>query len=732
MATLYVDYEGGNDANNGTSYALRKKTITSASSVASAGDTVRVMASPAATNMGNAAWTNLSPTVTLASGRTANIYLDGAWTAAANVTATTSTTRKEGSNSSSLAFAAGFTTGLAGYYATGTLNLSSYQKISFWIRSSAAVADASIYQIKLCSDTAGATPVDTLTLPAIALIANTWAPITIDKGSALGASIASVALYTSSDPGTPTILLDNIFATNDLSLTSLIGKNSGSELWWQPRSISTTTIILEQGPNSSAATASRGYVGTTEAAVTTYCREPIPVATVTAATTDLFTIGTSGSAGSPITFSGGWNRTDMSTQTDVTWFSGQNGYGELLGISAKTYNSFEKINGVFMSSFLSAGGASNNITATSCNVVASMNQGIFINTTALTQPVNTLTSCSAIQGASVGIYLPTNSQQNLTSCRSYTNLDSGIYLNLTMTGSVFSGNDSQNNTGNGIECAGAENIRDSSGTYSNNTLSGISLSMTVGCKFYSATASSNGVAGVSFTNSPQNAFYSLTTASNTSGSIDIVGNSASGENYFYNWTRSESTALVTPVNYLDSMFYSVSEGSATNHAIYTDNGTIVSDATVRHTASGISWKLSPTSTIRDSAYPLVQRVAAVAVKANVAQTATIWLRRTNTGLTGTFRIRGGQILGVAADVTASISVAADTWEQLTLNFTPTADGVVEFEVLCYGGTTYSLYWDDFAISAASYINASSGDYGWLMQGAYIGSAGASMRSYTFG
>lgn len=39
----------------------------------------------------------------------------------------------------------------------------------------------SIYQIKLCSDTAGATPVDTLTLPACGTAANTWVNLTLPK-----------------------------------------------------------------------------------------------------------------------------------------------------------------------------------------------------------------------------------------------------------------------------------------------------------------------------------------------------------------------------------------------------------------------------------------------------------------------------------------------------------------------------------------------------------------------
>ena len=59
MTTYYVDYVGGNDGSAGTSFATRKQTITSATALAVAGDTVRVIQSPAPTSLGQTAtWTN--------------------------------------------------------------------------------------------------------------------------------------------------------------------------------------------------------------------------------------------------------------------------------------------------------------------------------------------------------------------------------------------------------------------------------------------------------------------------------------------------------------------------------------------------------------------------------------------------------------------------------------------------------------------------------------------------
>jgi len=74
--------------------------------------------------------------------------------------------------------------------------------------------------------------------------------------------------------------------------------------------------------------------------------------------------------------------------------------------------------------------------------------------------------------------------------------------------------------------------------------------------------------------------------------------------------------------------------------------------------------------------------------------------RTNTGLTARLMCKGGQIAGVATDVSTAMTAAATTWEEVTITFTPTEIGVVEILAECWGGTTYSLYVDDFSATQA--------------------------------
>lgn len=138
MAIKYLDPVNGNDSNNGTSFALRKKTMLSLTSTGiSAGDEIRIIQSPDPTNLGqNATWTNLSKTVTLTTAVTANICdCESAWTASANVTATADTSQfKENTKSAKLVVAAAFTTGKIAYFDLDvSTDFSSYQQVSMWI-----------------------------------------------------------------------------------------------------------------------------------------------------------------------------------------------------------------------------------------------------------------------------------------------------------------------------------------------------------------------------------------------------------------------------------------------------------------------------------------------------------------------------------------------------------------------------------------------------------------------
>ena len=177
---------------------------------------------------------------------------EGAWTASANVTATVNTTDyKNHYGSASIAIAAGFGTGKAAYFPTGTLDLSTKEQVSFWIKqtSGTVMADGDL-SITLCSDAAGATPVNTINVPSPKIL-NYGMPVTVDTAAALGAAIQSCALVVNTDNGAQTFLIGQIIAclpranADSLSLTSLIGKNTTGETFVGIQSINGTRVVLD-------------------------------------------------------------------------------------------------------------------------------------------------------------------------------------------------------------------------------------------------------------------------------------------------------------------------------------------------------------------------------------------------------------------------------------------------------------------------------------------------------
>lgn len=747
MATFYLDYEGGSDAADGTTFANRWKTFTLGATAAriAPGDTIRVMKSKDPTSLAiNGTWTdvssggpyattalvsstNASPiavttgthglstgdyvwilnhttntsanghwkvtvtsgttftldgstgngvggatgtfqlvtngVVTLASAVTKTIASTGnvgagrtAWTASANVTALLvdySNLLKSGNCSDLISVATGFTTGLAAYKALGSAqDFSGYKQVSFNItQQSGTVSSASDLSIKLCSDTAGVTAVNTINIPALG--ANfTNNKITVNTGSALGASIQSVALYVNVDRGAQSFSIDNIIACKDatsddsLSLSSLIGKNSGDETWYQIASINDTKVILE-GSTSNNLGLLPGYSGTTET-VTTYKREP--VVTVANASATVFSVTDSGTSGSLISFEGGWDRTAMTSQDGETWFASQNSAGTCLAVSAMSFVSINKINTSGYSTGLSLLSASNNIVVD--NYSGNNHNG-------------------------AGIQISSSYNNLLKTIKALNNNCSGASLNINGNNNIIQNLLSVSNAGNsnGMSILGDNNIIYNLGVVCNIKTWGAIL--TGGCKLYNGTFSKCWTACFQAGDgtSPQTSYLRNTSMS---GTEFVSGSSSSG---YY-------------------IFSEKHDKTADNHYIWSNRGVITSDTSVRHTASGISWKMSPTSANASLNEPLKLSIAKIACTASNLVTVKAWMRRDNTGLTMTLYTPGGQLAGVATDVSSSMTAAANTWEELTITFTPTEAGVIEIFALAYGGTTYNGYVDDMTITQA--------------------------------
>lgn len=597
--------------------------------------------------------------VMLTSAVTQNIASTGpgraAWTAAAggNVTTFLSTTTKEHSNSDSITIAAGFTTGLAAYWPLpSTLDLSGYQQVSFWIQqTSGTVGAAGAIDIRLCSDTAGATAVNTISVPNLASI-NRWMPVTVDLGTNLGNSIQSIALYVNTDNGAQTFLISDIIAckassaADSLTLTSLIGKNTTGETWWGIQSINGRRVMLDADTNSTpTSTSVRGYYGASQT-VTTWKRETIKLGPSVSSTTALQAIQEGGTDGNPIMFSGGWDRAGMATQNLETWLDVVNGQGYALSLNGQSYINVSKVAAIRASSGV----------FTSFMVGASTLSFVALNNNSL----------NGLQGL-------------FGSC------------NVTVDHSC-----ANNNNNIGFSGGGGNNTITIKNSVASGQSSGASLYHAHTDKILLAAYNNNNY-GLVLTGGAGSKIVSLVTSDNGTGAVQISTNA--GVAYGLNCLMNESTELAHP-SFCDTAFFSHDHDQTPgNHKIFM-NGALISAATdQRYTPSGISWKIQPTNTQRSSSWPVVLSLAKVAVNANSLVTVKAWMRRDNSGLTMRLVCKGGQIAGVTDDVVAAV-VTTNAWEEETITFTPTAAGVVEIIVEAWGGTTFSGWVDAMTISQA--------------------------------
>ena len=766
MTTWYVDYEGGstNVASSGNSFATRVRDLTMISTkTILAGETVRIMGSPAVQSFGgsgiwtsskleatktiststsgspivvtltshgyvagdtivitghssasaNGTWTLATVTantftlpasfsattgsggtvrrrnnsiVTIASGVATNLASHGnvgsgrtAWSGVANVTTSLNLTDfKEGDSSDSIVIGASFTSGLAAYKATpSTIPASGCATTSFWIKqTSGTVAVSGDLSIRLCSDASGVNWMKQIQVPPLATL-NRWTVVAGDSAGAVS-GIQSVALYVDADKGAQTVLICNVIgsSSDQADLSCLIGKNTGTgmnaEPWCPIQSINGTRIMIDGDTNHTPiSTTLRGYYGTTET-VTTYFRKTIKTA-ITSSTTIVQSITDNGTAGSLITFSGGWDRTDMSTQTLETFFDGQNSQGNGIDLSSKQYVTMDKISCCRYYAGYNASGSFQTISNAQC--VACSQAGFWLLSN-FNQ--NTVSNCLA-GFSSYGIWLYNFASSNkVSNVKGVGNINYGLILQTGYNNTVTSGN------------------------IFNNGVDGLSIYANSLSTFKNINSYANNSYGIV----PGGGGSNNTFINCASSSGNDTGWAANGTHYLINCTSSgnissDFRSLNGDVG-ADTGLYSMDHnGVSGNTNILMAYGGIVSTTSVRHTSSGIAWVLSPTNTTyRTSEYPVTLNVATVAVAANAVVTVKAWLRRSNTGLTLGLRILADQIAGVSSDVLSPMTAIADTWEEVTLTFTPTANGVVKIQVYCYGGSTYNGYVDDLTITQA--------------------------------
>ncbi|MCL5736126.1 MAG: hypothetical protein M1274_11155 [Actinobacteria bacterium] len=111
---------------------------------------------------------------------------------------------------------------------------------------------------------------------------------------------------------------------------------------------------------------------------------------------------------------------------------------------------------------------------------------------------------------------------------------------------------------------------------------------------------------------------------------------------------------------------------------------------------GYCWKLAVASaTTLGAVNPARILLAVVPVQSGVTKTVKYWARRDDGTLNVRLKCPGLQIAGVDADVADSMTVGANTWEELSIDITPSADGVVEIFGEAWGVASKLAYFDKY-------------------------------------
>jgi hypothetical protein len=724
LTVFYLDPIGGNDANAGTSFALRWKSMASGATAArtAPGDTIRIIASPDPTLVGNATWTNNSKTITLASAVTQSVDdCESAWTPSTNVTYTASTSNyKEGTKACQLAIASAFTTGKVAFHATpSTLDLSGYQQISFWYYNTTAIA-ASTLSLRLCSDTAGVTTVNTIAIPACAA-QGIWVPFTVDLGSALGSAIQSVALYADLDPGTTTVIIDNITAckasssADSLSLRSLIGKVWNLS-WVASATYAANDIRIPTSPNRNGfrykVTAGGGGAAgsseptwpqeigltVTDGALTWTCEgleeSWYGIQSIAGTTVKLDTapssIGSSTAAYQGSTETVATYKREPTALTSAMPAASFNGVADtIIQEGGSQAGGDITYSGGWDSTAMSSQtgqtwwdgrcgyGSAMELGSLSFLTIDNFNSvrfGTAINQSAGTGYL-TLKNMHHNNANVAGISLSSGRGTFARNLQGNNCLAQGLLFYVPLQATCLTGNGSSGQSPQSGINVGPFYYRINYAVAKGNSLYGINT-------------------GVS--NAPQKGVISnLVTANNGTSGV----NGGNGGTTLINAVMGETVPIVAPLGF--GVYSQKHQGATDSHLVTFDGGTITSATDQRHTASGISWKFRPTNIQRNIRYPMILPVAKIAFAANETKTISIWVYRDNTNISGQLRVLGGQLAGVGADVSVNCTPSINTWTQYSLAaITPTEAGVLEVEFAAWDGTgtTNNLWIDDLTVA----------------------------------
>lgn len=594
-------------------------------------------------------------------------------------------------------FTSSFTTGkVAHYQLPSTLNLSGYQQISFRFGSYGADGttnsgddeqiQAGSLTLRLCSDNNGDVPVHTIDFPKWGGRGNqiyVSFAVVKDFGTNLSTNINSVSLVCNTAFADDfEFMISDIMAckasSDATSLTgnSIISKSNDNvnqtEFYKVGAVVDRHVIFMNPASVGGGSSLHRVYYSGTSETVATYKRETLNLQSAIdfGFYGRLFYIDKSNVfLNNGLTISGGWNDTDMSTQTGHSYLDGGNNescilfdirYSNNIIISKVSaismYHHFQGYNtggstpahaSVHVSNGTFAGaqyGIRDISTNTSSTRQSTYTNCIFMNDTSFQGSDGNFTVFDNCQFIDATYYAP---QEKFPP----------LFKNCTMRNCDASNPDSYEGTKMFQNCT----IDDENGRY---------------------VTFSNSSSGYSRPLGGDQMIFKDCSLTN----VQEIGPVQVNSSYMASTLREQDENFLSYENY---------NNAANDHRIYYNNAIMFSESTVRYENSGIAWKLSPATTSYTEDKPFGPKFIESYVEAGTQVTASIWTRRTNTALTVRMAalVTDNLLLGLSSDLTDTMTSGADTWEQLSFSFTPSVSGLLTVRVLVWGGSTHSAYVD---------------------------------------
>ena len=697
-----------------------------------------------------------------------------AWTASTNVTANLKFSWSAWSSSSmqmhkppysdEIAIGSSFGTGLVAYkQLKTTLDLSNYQQLNFYCQQTSGTKIEGNLSVRLCSDTAGQTSVATFPInwgqnqsrnPSTSYH---WNPMVIDLGSAMPSSVQSIAIYCDTDEGAQTLRVSDFFASKAptaadcLTLKSLVSLDTTADpMWFTVGNVYNNRLMLTMGNAMRgvfpityyascgvyfSATNASAPIKVVQPITTNYTRYDTGVMPSNDWNDNINDIGSSaftGSSGNNVVISGGWNRTDMSTQgtgsAGITFLDGLTQQGIWLDVNGHSYLTIEKLWGVRYYNFIkmdtnSAGREfdfgfghlyNNGISGDFKKCKIKFTQLYRYPYVDLGNPDTGYSpsdfSFIGYGGGGVqtaGIYFASQTSTiTIGEVTMYAHGDKGVYFT-----------SSDNTTVNTMNVGYNNNYQSQFDCYLNESTN-ITIGTLNAYGSYNAIRANRSdftINNINHTNWPNNKAhgYTTTSAHAISGAQNtVVSNVLGGSVEAPVWSYTGSKLR---------LYNLVFDFSGTEIRVYQDGGAIESaqhdgvsgnvltqfyghsiekETSTVQAAGGTAWKQTITSDSLSS-NPKAFDVAKIAVNANAQVTLSVYCYRNSSSTYGGIHIKANALLGITSAVRGYTSGSTGAWEQVSINCTPTAAGILDVQLGGYRqGGDGIIYYDTFSASQA--------------------------------